>query len=157
MQAITIDYIYRELMALKDGAKIAWPELLERSGKSRPLVETVVFGRPDYVMRKGRNFTATAKEKATMVRSATFAGTRWPIKLHSQQKVTFTVTPRRNELQVTDIIGVTVELPLPLLPILPLEWVNISVDSANNFLLTTRKMLFSVRLRVNPNGDLTLL
>src|SRR4051812_13093191 len=127
MRAISINYIYDELFSLPNGVCVPWADLLKRAGDHSALMQSVAFGTPDSVMRNGNNFTARGKEAASMVRGN--------VTVHSEKLVTYTVKKVGSELQITNIKGVRVQLNLPLMPQLALEWVNVSVDREGNFIL----------------------
>jgi hypothetical protein len=147
MRALTIDFVYGELFSLPENKAVPWAELLQRSKEFSTLMQAVAFGEPESVTRTGKKFTARGKAPASMI--------RFGITVKSAAVVTYSVEKIGAKLRISDIKGVRVKVPLPLVPELEMSWVDVTIDKQGNFLLTTRKFLMTVTVKITPNGDVS--
>ena len=147
MRALTIDFVYSELFSLPENKAVSWSELLQRSKDFAVLMQAVAFGEPESVTRTGKNFTARGKAPASMV--------RFGITVKSAAVVTYTVEKLGAKLRISNIKGVRVKVPLPLVPELEPSWVDVTIDRQGNFLLTTRKFLVTVTVKITPDGTVS--
>ena len=148
MPEITVDLIHNELNDLPNGVKVPLPELLQRADRLglRSIFEAIMFGKPDYVVRIGDDFTATA----TITEPKRFG----PILVHASKLVRFTLRKVGQELQVTNVRGVTVELPI--VGELAVNWFNARVERGK-FKVNSRKLFVPVALTIDPKtGDISL-
>ena len=130
--------------ALPDGVTVKWPDLLAKSGDLRAHVESLAFGKPDSVTRRGNRFLCTGKVAAQMP-------PRFGFTAYADKEVRFTVGGSGERLVISDISGVRVQPPVGFK--FSVTEVIISTDGKGNFTLGTSKFGVPLTVTLDPNGD----
>lgn len=130
--------------AIPDGATVKWPDLLEKSGDMRAQVESLAFGKPDSVSRRGDRFTCRGKVSAQMPPRHGFTA-------FADKEVCFTVGGSGERLVISNITGVKVQPPVGFK--FTMNEVVISTDGKGNFTLGTSKFGVSITVTLDPEGE----
>jgi hypothetical protein len=142
MRVPSIEEVSTKLFALPENVAIPRNEVEKLAGEFLGLLNRLPLGQFESITRQGNNFTARSSAPALIRHNF--------IVIHSDATVSFTARKVGKELQMTKIKGLTVELPIPFVPRITLDWVNVSIDEREQVVLYTRKGFFPVTVRIDP-------
>jgi hypothetical protein len=142
-RTITAEFIGEQLWKVfPDGKTVPYPDALVEAEKLgfRKVVESMAFGAPDSITRKGNNFTALGKKPDST--------TQQGITVYSEAKVTFTAQRSRGKLFIMNIEGVKVS-PWELKSF-KLREVTITDNGAGDlYLFTWAYLVFPVKVKID--------
>ncbi len=137
------DLLFKEI---PDGTTVAWPDLVTKAGKYRPIIDSLAFGKPESISRRGHNFVAKGSVSAQLKRDK--------FTVFADKAVRFSVNPTGNVV-VSNISGITVQV-VGLVTITITD-VTPTKDAAGNFLIRTpvgpRFLGGEVTVIIKPNGE----
>jgi hypothetical protein len=130
--------------AIPDGSTVAWQSLLEKAGEQRKQVESLAFGKPESISRRGNNFVARGKVAAAMPAMHGF-------KAFAEKEVRFTIGGSGERLVISNISGVKVQPPVGFK--FSLREVTVTTDAQGNFTLGTTVFAIPLTIVLNQSGD----
>lgn len=146
MTHITIAAVRKRLYdAIPDGQTRAWTELLEAAGDERPLVQSLAFGKPESISRKGDNFVCRGKVAAQMP-------ARFGFRAYSEKVVRFTLdSVSDSKMNVKNISGVKVKPPIGFS--FSIQEATITMDSRGHLFLTSGKFGMKLTVELDNSGN----
>ncbi|HEY9789968.1 MAG TPA: hypothetical protein V6D22_06200 [Candidatus Obscuribacterales bacterium] len=141
MRVPSIEEVTEKLFSLPENVAIPRDELATLAGEFLGLMNRLPLGQLESITRRGNDFIAQSSAPALVRHNF--------IVIHSAATVTFTARNGRQELQMTKIKGLDVELPIPLIPRIVLDWVNVSLDERQQLVLYTRKGFIPITVRID--------
>ena len=130
--------------AIPDGTTVKWPDLLAKSGDLRNHVESLAFGKPDSVTRRGNKFICLGKVAAQMPPRHGFTA-------FADKEVSFTVGGTGERLVISNISGIKVLPPVGFK--MTISEVIISTDGKGNFTLGASKFGVALTVTLDAEGE----